>query len=314
MYTNQHTLKHKYEFSGKGLHTGQKVNMRVEPAPENFGIQFKRADLGEDAPLVEACVDFVSATSRGTTLDKGGIKILTLEHLMGALYAMHIDNVLITLDAPEVPILDGSAYYYAEAFAKDGLQEQNAPRKYLILDRKVVCRNEFGSEMVVYPDDHFSVDVMIDFNSQVVGNQYARFEKETDFVKEIAPCRTFVFFHELEPLFKNNLIKGGDLDNALVIVEKPVPQEELDRLAKVFNVNRLERVPEGYLSHTSLRFQNECARHKLLDVLGDFSLVGYPIKGKVIAYKSGHSINSTVARELRTLAIRQFKRGLNYSR
>lgn len=314
MYTNQHTLKQKYEFSGKGLHTGLKVNMKIEPALANFGIKFKRADLGESAPLVEAVVDYVSATSRGTTLDKEGVQVMTLEHLMGALYGMHIDNALITLDAPEVPILDGSAKYYAEAFAKDGLQVQNAPRKYLVLDRKVICRNEFGSEMVVYPDDHFSIDVMIDFNSKVVGNQYARFEKETDFASEIAPCRTFVFFHELEPLFKNNLIKGGDLDNALVVVEHEVPQEELDRLAGIFNVKRLERVPEGYLSHTQLRFSNELARHKLLDILGDFSLVGYPIKGKVIAYKSGHSINSSVARELRTLAIRQFKRGLNLSR
>lgn len=311
MYTNQHTLKGKYEFEGKGLHTGRKVHMMVEPAPKNFGIQFKRSDLGEGAPLVEACVEYVSATARGTTLDKQGVTVLTLEHLMGALFGMHIDNALITLDAPEVPILDGSAKPYADAFSKDGLQEQNAPRKYLVLDRKVVCRNEKGSEMVVLPDDHFSIDVMIDYNSKVVGCQYARYELDTDFVKEIAPCRTFVFLHELEPLFKYNLIKGGDLDNALVIVENPVPQEELDRLAGIFNVNRLERVPEGYLSHTSLRFQNECARHKLLDVLGDFSLVGYPIKGKVIAYKSGHSINSTIARELRTLALKQFRRRWN---
>lgn len=280
--------------------------MTVEPAPENHGIKFRRSDLGEPAPLVEACVDYVSATSRGTTLDKNGVKVLTLEHLMGTLYGLDIDNVLITLDSPEVPILDGSAKYYADAFTADGLQEQSAPRKYLELTHKIVCRNESGSEMVVMPDDHFSVDVMVDFNSKVVGNQYARFESETDFAKDIAPCRTFVFFHELEPLLKNNLIKGGDLDNALVIVENPVPQEELDRLAKLFNVETLERVPEGYLSHTSLRFQNECARHKLLDVLGDLALVGYPIKGKVIAYKSGHSINSTVSRALRAEAAKQF--------
>lgn len=306
MYVNQHTLKRKYSFEGKGLHTGRKVCMTVEPAPENFGIKFRRSDLGEEAPLVEACVDYVSATSRGTTLDKGGVQVLTLEHLMGTLLGMNVDNALITLDSPEVPILDGSAKIYADAFSADGLQEQAAPRKYLELDRKIVCRNENGSEMVVMPDDHFSVDVMIDFNSKVVGNQYARFESDTDFVKDIAPCRTFVFFHELEPLFKNNLIKGGDLDNALVIVEHNVPQEELDRLAKLFNVKTLERVPEGYLSHTSLRFSNECARHKLLDVLGDIALVGYPIKGKVIAYKSGHSINSVVSKALRAEAIKQF--------
>ena len=308
MYTNQHTLKHKYEFEGKGLHTGCKVNMSIEPAPPNHGIKFRRSDLGEGAPLVEACIDYVSDTSRSTTLDKDGVTIITLEHLMGALYAMNIDNALITLNAPEVPILDGSAKFYAEAFAKDGLVEQNAPRQYLVLDEKVVCRNEKGSELAVLPDDHFSVDVTIDFNSKVMGTQSAHYEVDTDFVTEIAPCRTFVFFHELEPLLKNNLIKGGDLDNALVIVENPVPQQELDRLAGLFNTKRLERVPEGYLSHTSLRFQNECARHKLLDVLGDLSLVGYPIKGKVIANKSGHSINTKIARELRALAVKQLSK------
>ncbi len=201
MYVNQHTIRRKYSFEGKGLHTGRKVCMTVEPAPENFGIQFRRSDLGEEFPLVEACVDYVSATSRGTTLDKGGVQVLTLEHLMGTLLGMNIDNALITLDSPEVPILDGSAKIYADAFSADGLQEQSAPRKYLELDHKIVCRNDNGSEMVVMPDDHFSVDVMIDFNSKVVGNQYARFESDTDLVNELAQCSTFVFFDELEPLF-----------------------------------------------------------------------------------------------------------------
>lgn len=306
MYFNQHTLSKEYTFKGKGLHTGRPVVMTVAPAPENFGIKFKRTDLGGNAPLVEACVDYVSTTSRGTTLDKNGVRVLTLEHLMGSLYGLGVDNALISIDSEEVPILDGSAKLYADAFLKEGLKEQGAPRKYLKISEKVVCRNDKGSEVVVMPDDHFSIDVMIDFNSKVIGNQYARLEDDTDFAKEIAPCRTFVFFDELEPLFEHNLIKGGDLDNAIVIVENEVPQEKLDHLAALFKVKTLERVPEGYLSHISLRFSNECARHKLLDVLGDFSLVGCPVMGKVIAYKSGHSINTAVARQLRELAVKQF--------
>ena len=192
----------------------------------------------------------------------------------------------------------------SEAICKDGLVEQDAPRKYVEFKEKIVYKDEkSGSEIVIMPDDHFSVDLMIDFNSKVLGNQYSRLDETTDFAKDIAPCRTFVFFHELEPLFRNNLIKGGDLDNAIVIVERPVPQEELDRLAGVFNTSSLERAPEGYLNHLELRFQNECARHKLLDLMGDFSLVGAPIKAKVIAYKSGHRINTEVARVIRKLIV-----------
>jgi len=299
MQDNQHTLKCKYTFEGKGLHTGQKVTMTLEPAPVNFGIKFKRVDLGEDA-LIDACVDYVTTTARGTTLEKGDVKISTLEHLMATLNGLHIDNALISINAQEVPILDGSALPYVEAIMKDGLQEQDAPRRYFVPAEKFVYRDEqTGSEIVIMPDDEFSVDLMIDYNSKVLGNQYARLTAKTDFASEIAPCRTFVFLHELEPLFKYNLIKGGDLDNAIVIVEHPVPQEELDRLANLFNVNTLERAPEGYLNHLELRFPNECARHKLLDILGDFSLIGMPMKAKVIGYKSGHKINTTVAKLLR---------------
>ena len=301
MNTKQHTIKCKYTFQGKGLHTGRTVNMTLEPAPANHGIKFKRVDLGEDA-VIEALVDYVTTTARGTTLEKGEIKISTLEHLMATLCGLGIDNVLISIDAQEVPILDGSAKPYVDAICKDGLVEQDAERRYLEFKEKIVYRDEkTGSEIIIMPDDHFSADVMIDFNSKVLGNQYARFDGTTDFTKDIAPCRTFVFFHELEPLFKNNLIKGGDLDNAIVIVEHPVPQEELDRLAGVFNTSSLERAPEGYLNHLELRFQNECARHKLLDLIGDFSLVGMPLKGKVIAYKSGHRINTEVAKVIRKM-------------
>ncbi len=291
----QHTLKGKYLFEGKGLHTGRLVRMSIEPAPVNFGVKFKRTDLGEDA-MIDACVKYVTTTSRGTTLEKGDVKISTLEHLMATLYGFGVDNVLVCINSQEVPILDGSARLFADAIMKDGLVEQDAEREYITIDRKLEIKNpDTGSEIVIMPDDKFSVDLMIDYNSKVLGNQYARFNGETSFEKEIAPCRTFVFFHELEPLFKNNLIKGGDLDNAIIIVERPVPQQELDRLAGVFNVKTLERAPEGYLNHLELRYSNECARHKLLDLLGDFSLVGKHIKGKVIAYKSGHGINTKMA-------------------
>lgn len=302
MYSNQHTLKKSYNFSGKGLHTGRNVSITVAPAQVNSGIRFKRTDLeGEEA--IPAVVDYVTTTSRGTTLECGNVKISTLEHLMATLYGLGVDNALITLDSQEVPILDGSALPYVEAIAADGIQEQDAPRKYLELKEKIYYRDEkSGSEITIMPDDKFSIDLMIDYNSKVLGNQYARLTPETDFTTEIAPCRTFVFFHELEPLFKNNLIKGGDLDNAIIIVEHPVAQDELDRLANLFNVKSLERAPEGYLNHLELRFGNECARHKLLDILGDFSLVGMPLRAKVIGYKTGHHINTVVAGMLRKLA------------
>ena len=301
MNEKQHTLKCKYTFTGKGLHTGRNVTMTIEPAPANHGIKFRRVDLGEDA-VIDALVDYVTTTARGTTLEKGDVKISTLEHLMATFSGLGIDNALVNIDAQEVPILDGSAKPYVDAICADGIVEQDAERRYVELKEKVVYRDEkTGSEIIIMPDDHFSVDLMIDFNSKVLGNQYSRLDGNTDFAKDLAPCRTFVFFHELEPLFRNNLIKGGDLDNAIVIVEHPVPQEELDRLAAVFNTSSLERAPEGYLNHLELRFQNECARHKLLDLIGDFSLVGMPIKGKVIAYKSGHRINTEVAKVIRNL-------------
>lgn len=303
MTDKQHTLKCKYTFKGKGLHTGRNVTMVMEPAPAGHGIKFRRTDLGDDA-VIDALVDYVTTTARGTTLEKGDVKISTLEHLMATFNGLGVDNALVSIDAQEVPILDGSAKPYVDAICKDGLEEQDAPRKYVEFKEKIVYKDEkSGSEIVIMPDDHFSVDLMIDFNSKVLGNQYSRLDETTDFAKDIAPCRTFVFFHELEPLFRNNLIKGGDLDNAIVIVEHPVPQEELDRLAGVFNTSSLERAPEGYLNHLELRFQNECARHKLLDLMGDFSLVGAPIKAKVIAYKSGHRINTEVARVIRKLIV-----------
>ena len=299
MTDKQHTLKCKYTFKGKGLHTGRNVTMVLEPAPAGHGIKFRRTDLGDDA-VIDALVDYVTTTARGTTLEKGDVKISTLEHLMATFNGLGVDNALVSIDAQEVPILDGSAKPYVDAICKDGLVEQDAPRKYVEFKEKIVYKDEkSGSEIVIMPDDHFSVDLMIDFNSKVLGNQYSRLDETTDFAKDIAPCRTFVFFHELEPLFRNNLIKGGDLDNAIVIVEHPVPQEELDRLAGVFNTSSLERAPEGYLNHLELRFSNECARHKLLDIMGDFALIGKPLKAKVIGYKTGHGINTQLAKIIR---------------
>lgn len=302
MDIHQHTIRKQYSFRGKGLHTGRTVNLTLEPAEAGSGIRFRRTDLGPGAEL-EALVDYVTETARATTLEKGEVKVSTLEHLMAALYGLGVDNARVSLDGQEVPILDGSARPFTEAIRKDGLQEQSAPRIYLEPKEKIRYKDPVtGSEIIVMPDDRFSVDLMIDYNSPVLGNQYARLDEDTDFATDIAPCRTFVFFHELEPLLKNNLIKGGDLDNAIVIVDRPVPQAELDRLADIFKTEKLERVPEGYLNNLSLRFPNECARHKLLDIIGDFSLVGYPLKAKIIAHKSGHKANTSAVRLLREAA------------
>lgn len=308
MQNNQRTLKQSYTFKGKGLHTGLQVTMIVTPAEANHGIKFMRTDI-EGMPVMDAVADYVTSTARGTTLEHGSMKISTIEHILSALYGLEIDNALIKLDAPEAPILDGSAKQYAEAFLADGFEEQEAEKVYFEVKEKIHYKDpKTGAEITILPDDNYSVDLMIDFNSKVLGHQYARFNSETDYATEIAPCRTFVFFHELEPLFKNNLIKGGDLNNAIVIVENPVPQEELDRLAELFHTDKLEREPAGYLNHLELRFTNECARHKLLDVIGDFALIGFPIKGKIIANKSGHQINTHVAKMIRKMAKERFSK------
>lgn len=302
MQLKQQTLKEPIVFKGKGLHTGQQVEMTICPASVNHGIKFQRVDL-ESRPTIDAVADYVTATSRGTTLEQNGAKVSTLEHLMAALSTMGIDNALVQINAPEVPILDGSAKAYAEAIQKAGVVEQEADRWYFEVKEKISYKDEAtGKEITILPDDEFSVEVMIDFNSKVLGNQYARMTQVGDFAEQIAPCRTFVFLHELEPLLKNNLIKGGDLENAIVVVEQAVPQDELNRLASLFNKPSIERIPEGYLNNLELRFPNEPARHKLLDVLGDLALVGFPIKGKVIANKPGHFTNTELAKVIRKIA------------
>ncbi|MDR1055151.1 MAG: bifunctional UDP-3-O-[3-hydroxymyristoyl] N-acetylglucosamine deacetylase/3-hydroxyacyl-ACP dehydratase [Prevotellaceae bacterium] len=304
MQKKQQTLKESISFSGKGLHTGLQVEMTIKPAEENHGIKFQRIDI-ENQPIIEANADNVTATSRGTTLEQNGVKVTTIEHVMASLWGMSIDNALITVNAPEAPILDGSAGKYVEAINKVGIVEQKADRWYFEVKEKMVFKGDNGKEIILLPDDHFSINLTIDFESKVLHNQSARLTSIDDFAKEVAPCRTFVFFHELETLYKNNLIKGGDFENAIVIVDKPVPQEELDHLAKIFNKSKIERIPEGYLNNLELRFPNEPARHKLLDIIGDLALIGYRIKGKVIAFKPGHQINTTTAKTVRKIAKRE---------
>ncbi len=302
MQLKQQTLKKEVSFKGQGLHTGLHSEMTICPAAANHGIKFQRIDL-PNQPIIDAVADNVTATARSTTLESNGVKISTIEHLMATLFGLEIDNALIKVNAPELPILDGSARFYAEEILKAGIRELDEKRYIYEIKEKLVYRDEAtNKEIVLLPYDDFSVDLMIDYNSHVVGNQYARLNSLDEFAEQIASCRTFVFFHELEPLFKNNLIKGGDMENAIVIVENPVPQEELDRVASLFNKPKVERVPAGYLNNLELRFPNEIARHKLLDLMGDFALIGFPVKGKIIATKPGHQINTLVAKAIRKLA------------
>lgn len=293
----QHTLNKSYTYKGKGLHTGRSVEMTLLPAPDNHGLVFQRIDL-EGLPKVEATADNVSQTARSTSLSKNGVEITTTEHLLSALYAMGVDNALIRLNSSELPILDGSAKYYAEDILSDGLIEQNTEREYFIVKTPFSYRDEkSGAQIDVLPSDKFEVELEVDYNSKVLGVQHAYFSQDMDYTKEIAPTRTFCFFHELEPLLKANLIKGGDLDNALVIVENPVSEELLLKVKTLFNLADL-KVSQGYLSNVQPTFHNECARHKLLDIIGDFALLGLPLQGKIVATKSGHSINTKAVKAL----------------
>ena len=274
--------------------------MTVSPAPADTGIVFKRTDIGEDA-LVEALAENVSSTARSTTISKGDASVSTIEHILSALTGMGVDNALIEIDNVEVPILDGSAKPYIEAIWKDGFQEQDAPRKYIELKETVEVVNEKGSVIRLEPADDFSYDIKIDFNSKVLGVQHAQWDSSVVYPEEIGVCRTFVFFHEIEFLFNNGLVKGGDVDNAIVIVEHPVTKEQVDNMSRLFNVPSLEVREDGYLSNLQLRFTNECARHKLLDLIGDLRLCGGFLKAKVTAEKAGHGINTTAAKQVRAV-------------
>jgi len=296
---NQQTLKGSVSLQGVGLHTGAQVNMIMKPANPGFGIRFQRVDL-PDKPVVKADVDYVVDTSRGTTIEYNGARIHTVEHILAALVGMEIDNILIELDGPEIPILDGSARQFIEAIESTGVQEQEAKRIVYTIDSNIHFYDPVKNvDMLAVPSNEYQITTLIDFNSPVLGTQHASLKHISEFKNEIAPCRTFSFLHEIEYLLNNNLIKGGDLNNAIVVVDKIVEQDELNRLAKVFNKQKIEVKQEGILNNVQLHFPNEPARHKLLDVVGDLALVGNPIKAHIIASRPGHASNVEFARRIK---------------
>ena len=294
----QQTLIKKYTFEGQGLHTGKTAKMTVGPAPADTGIVFRRVDLGPES-IVEALAENVSNTARSTTISNGTASVSTIEHIMSALTGLGVDNAFIDIDNIEVPILDGSAKPYIDAMWKDGVEVQDRPRKYVEIKETIEVTNEKGSVVRIEPADEFSYDIKVDFNSRVLGVQHAVWNPSVVYAEEIGVCRTFVFFHELQFLFANNLVKGGDVDNAIVIVEHPVTDEQVQQMSQLFNVPALEVREDGYLSNLVLRFPNECSRHKLLDLIGDLRLAGGFLKAKVTAEKAGHGINTDAAKKIR---------------
>ncbi len=312
MSEKQHTLKEAIEFLGVGLHTGEQVKMTILPAAENHGYKFQRVDL-ENQPIIKADVDNVVSTERGTTLEQNGAKVYTTEHVLAALYAMQVDNALIQVDAPEIPILDGSSKFFVEAIDKTGMAEQAADRVYFELDENIKWEDtEKEIEFLAIPDKEYRVTVMVDYRSPVLGTQHASMFNIKEFKNEISSCRTFVFLRELEFLAKNGLIKGGDLDNAIVLVEREnINKDELNKLAKLLGKESLDISVDGIgvLNHTKLQFENEPARHKLLDIVGDLALVGKPIKAHILAARPGHSGNVRFAKILKEQIKKQAKKG-----
>ncbi len=295
----QHTIKEEITISGAGIHTGQSVTMRLKPAEPNTGIVFQRVDLPEKT-LIKADVDNVVETNRSTTLEVNGAKVSTVEHLMASLVGMGIDNLLIEIDGEEVPILDGSAQPFVDVLEKTGTLQQSAPKIYYTLENNITFVDEEKKvEMVALPYHDYRINTLIDFNSPVLGTQHAMLKNIRDFNREIAPCRTFSFFHELEMLVSNNLIKGGDINNAIVVVDKPVTEDQVNRISKIFKKKDVQVSEAGILNNLSLRFPNEPARHKLLDVVGDLALVGYPFKAHIIANRPGHAANVKFAKKIK---------------
>ena len=295
----QKTLKDSFSLSGKGLHTGLDLTVTFNPAADNHGYKIQRIDL-EGQPVIDAVADNVTETTRGTVLSKNGVKISTIEHGMAALYALGIDNCLIQVNGPEFPILDGSAQYYVNEIERVGTVEQNAVKDFYIIKSKIEFRDETtGSSIIVLPDENFSLNVLVSYDSTIIPNQFATLEDMTKFKDEVAASRTFVFVREIEPLLQAGLIKGGDLDNAIVIYEREMPQDAYDKLADVMGVPHMDAKQLGYINHKPLVWPNECARHKLLDVIGDLALIGKPIKGRIIATRPGHTINNKFARQMR---------------
>lgn len=297
----QHTLKAPFSFEGKGLHTGLFIHANFLPAEENTGIRICRTDL-DGRPTYEAVADYVTATERGTVLERGAWKVSTVEHALSALYAMGVDNCLIEVDGPEMPILDGSARYYVQAIQKVGLQEQNAEQKVFVVTEPIEYLSERGNKMLILPCDHYEAEVTITYtSSSVLPEQKAELNHLGDYTREIASARTFCFVREIEPLLRMGLIKGGDLQNALVIYETPMSQEGLNYMTDKLGQPRLDATKLGYLS--PLNYPNEPARHKLLDIIGDMSLVGCRIQGKIIALRPGHTFNTQCAKRLRQLVM-----------
>ncbi len=299
MNTKQRTLKSEFSISGVGLHTGEPVTMTFKPAADNHGYKFSRVDLPGN-PLVDADVDNVTDTSRGTTITQNGASVSTVEHVLAALVGCEVDNVLMELDGPEIPIMDGSSIEFINALEKVGFVEQLADREYYSIPSNIhYSEPDRKVEMVAMPLDEYRFTCMIDYNSPILGSQHAAITNLSEFKKEIASCRTFCFLHELEMLLDHNLIKGGDLNNAIVVVDKEVSREELDRLAKLFNKEDIDVAREGILNNIQLRHQNEPARHKLLDMIGDLALVGVPLKGHIMAARPGHAANVAFAKKIK---------------
>ncbi len=299
MSEKQKTISKPVRLKGTTLHTGLEVTIIYNPAPENHGFKFKRTDL-EGQPVINALVENVVETERSTTIEQNGARVTTIEHVLAAAYGLEIDNLLIEIDGPESPILDGSAKLYVDALLEAGIVEQNAEKKFFIIDSAINYSDEGNkTEITTFPCTNFSMNVMIDYESAVLGNQYASINDISEFKDEIAPSKTFVFLRELEYLLDNNLIKGGSLDNALVIIEKGRPQEELDALSDKYNKPRIKGIERGILNEKDVLFSNEPARHKLLDLIGDLALVGMPIKGKILATRPGHASNVQFAKKIR---------------
>ncbi len=296
MPENQRTIKKAMTVSGTGLHTGLDVNLTFKPAPENFGYKFQRTDLAE-APIINVDVDNVIDTSRGTTLEENNARIYTTEHVLAAITGLGIDNILIELDKDETPIMDGSSRFFIDALIEAGIEEQNAEREYITITEEIVYTDEANKiVMIAQPDDQYNIDVEIDYETNVLGKQTANLKSISEFKTEFSRCRTFVFLHELEYLLNNNLIKGGDLSSAIVFVNRQISQEELDHLAELFHQPKVKVKKEGILNNLDLHFHNEPAKHKLLDIVGDLTLLGKPIKGKVIAKRPGHFSNVQFAK------------------
>jgi UDP-3-O-[3-hydroxymyristoyl] N-acetylglucosamine deacetylase/3-hydroxyacyl-[acyl-carrier-protein] dehydratase len=314
MAEKQCTLKESVTLIGVGLHTGEKVKLEICPAPDNHGYKFQRIDL-EGQPTIKADADLVVATDRGTTLEQNGARVYTTEHVLAALYGMQVDNALIKIDAPEIPIMDGSSWPFVQAIESAGIVEQEATRNYLELTENIPWEDtEKGIEFLAVPDTNYRLTVMVDYNSPVLGTQHATIYTIGEFKESVSKCRTFVFLRELEFLAKNNLIKGGDLDNAIVLVEREVSKEELDRLAKLLGKEELKIQVDGIgvLNSSKLQFENEPARHKLLDIVGDLALVGRPIKAHILAARPGHSGNVRFAKVLKEYAKQQEKNGKTF--